>query len=544
MISFETERRLAAYWAFAALLCAGLAWATYGWALFASSLDHDYWEHAAAITAWQIDLWSPGNPHLVSDAGSPRYMPYLLVLTVLARVFGLDAHAALALGGVANAVLLAIGIRLFFRTYFRSDRAPLIGAVVLIAGWGAAYLWANLYQLRSLLHTLPYPATFVFALSLVALWLAVRALREPEAGRLQLWLALVLTVGFVSHPLTGAFAMGAVGLLALTEPGVGADRRFMTVAAVLAAAMLAEIWPYFSTWTLTLGLDPGAAHVSLDIGAGGGMARAAELYRDHPFYDPLQVLTTAGPALLGLPVLVYLIARRRQLFIVLGFGFVMLPYVLNLFVPVILGHRFLIFGIFFLHLALVWTLLPGGGLVPADGAPADGAEGSTRVRGAVRLAATAVLLPLLLAWNVGLAVLETAGLHLGPRLELSRHETDADGIASLMRRLGRRLPGDAVVMANPRISWPMPSFFGKVVALHHPNPMVADQVRRLADVAAFFAAATPAAERTDILRRYGVSHVVYRPREAPGAVQAYLAAIGENLGSVDGYRMVEVAASR
>lgn len=530
MISFETEKRLAAYWVFAALLCAGLAWATYDWALFASSFGHDYWEHAAAITAWQKDLWSPDNPHLVSEAGSPRYMPYLLVLTVLARIFGLDAHAALALGGVANAVLLAIGIRLFFRTYFRSDSAPLIGAVVLIAGWGAAYLWANLYQLRSLLHTLPYPATFVFALSLVALWLATRALREPEAGHLQLWLALVLTVGFVSHPLTGAFAMGAVGLLALTEPGVGATRRFMTVAAVLTAAMLAEIWPYFSTWSVTLGLTAGAAHVSLDLGAGGGMARAAELYREHPFYDPLQVLTTAGPALLGLPVLVYLIARRRQLFIVLGFGFVMLPYVLNLIVPVILGHRFLIFGIFFLHLALVWVLVPGG------------VEGSTRFHRVVRLAATAVLLPLLLAWNIGLAVLETTGFHLGPRLAVSRHETDADAIASLMRRLGRLLPGDAVVMANPRFSWPMPSFFGKVVALYHPNPMVADQNRRLADVARFFAAATPAAQRTDILRRYKVSHVVYGPRDAPEPVRAYLGTIGKYLGTVDAYRVVEVAA--
>ena len=93
--------------------------------------------------------------------------------------------------------------------------------IVLIAGWGATYLWSSLYQLRSLLHTLPYPSTFVFALSFVALWLAVRTLREPAAAALQVWLALTLAVGFVSHPLTGAFAMGTVGLLALTEPGVG-----------------------------------------------------------------------------------------------------------------------------------------------------------------------------------------------------------------------------------------------------------------------------------------------------------------------------------
>ena len=49
----------------------------------AQAYSADFWEHAATINEWLRDIWHPGNPHLLLDVGTPRYMPYYFVLTAI-----------------------------------------------------------------------------------------------------------------------------------------------------------------------------------------------------------------------------------------------------------------------------------------------------------------------------------------------------------------------------------------------------------------------------------------------------------------------------
>ena len=141
-IAFE-RLPILVYWAIAATLIAYMGWSVMAEPLFALNLNSDLWEHSAAIREWMNDLWNPKNPHLMSEAGSPRYMPFFFLLAIVGNTLDLGTIDVLKLATLFNSVLLVLGIFLFFRAYFRSDWAPVIGLIVLLTGWGAAWSWSN-----------------------------------------------------------------------------------------------------------------------------------------------------------------------------------------------------------------------------------------------------------------------------------------------------------------------------------------------------------------------------------------------------------------
>ena len=153
------------------------------------------------------------------DTGSPRYMPFFFLLTVLARIFSLTPIQALGIGGVLTMILFLYGVWLFLSLYFRNDWAPFVGLIVLLGGWGAGWYWSNCYQLRCLFYVITFPSSFVFSVSFFSFWLATKILRQRAItlGSLIL-LGIMSALMLLCHPLTGAFAIGSLCLLALSEP--------------------------------------------------------------------------------------------------------------------------------------------------------------------------------------------------------------------------------------------------------------------------------------------------------------------------------------
>jgi hypothetical protein len=465
--------------------------------LAASVYDLDTWDHTAALRAWSSDLGSPGNPHLATDDPSPRYMPYFLPLAITARLLDLDPIAALSLGGIATAALLLAAIFAFHRVYFASAWAPVVGLLVLSSGWGVGWLWSNLYQLRGLFYIVSFPSSFVFALALLSLAVAVQVLRGARPARVSaVLLAALVSLMVLCHPLTGAFALASLLLLAVTEPGAPLRRRAVVGLAVAVGALAAGAWPFFSLVELGTSVASSAAGVGDDTAS-----RASQLYRRLVFYRPGQVLVTLGPALLGLPVLVHLLRARVQLFIAAGALAMAVPYFANLVVAVPFGHRFLLFAVFYLHLALTWAVLRTGPDFR------DALAGATAARGSVlRAGAVTGALALAVAWNVGLAARDLSGSTLAPTL---RSESTASPVVEVMRLVAHTLPDDAVVLAAGCDAWPLPTFAAKVVAACRANLLVPDRIERRADVARFFDANTEASEMRDIIARYGATHVLY-----------------------------------
>ncbi len=479
-----------------AALLAWVGWDSFSFRLITFSSGSDYWEHTAVLHALMQDPIHPRHPLIADAVSSPRFGPHALFTALVGRLFGLDALGAMGVAAVLNTLLFLAGIWLFFRVYFRDPRAPLFGLVVLFCSWFDAPHFSNVYQLDIYFSVAGYPSTTALGLTLLGLAWTVTLLGRGRLRPITLvGFALLWTDVYVTHPLTATMGLPAAALLALTEPGVALRRRLELVAGVAAGFLASALWPYYPALGMVIGGTAG--RVKHDLAAGGVAL--------HPFYSPAMLWRIVGYTAVALPLLPYFVLRRRLLFVPLGTALMLAAFALTAFVPIPLGHRYVLLSMLFLQIGLVWLLLAAW---PAE-APAD-IRGRPWLR---RSLAAAVLLSLLMlvVQNVEMAYERFA--RVSPRL-VPRE--------SLVVRVGRRVSAlagdDAVVLGTPLESWSLPTFGPKVVTLHHRNPLIKDADQRARDAARFFAPGASDSERMAILKRYRVTHVIgsVRPRSRVG----------------------------
>jgi hypothetical protein len=467
----------------------------------------DYWEHTGVLHALIVNPWHPANPHLLSPASSPRFGPVAVVNALVARAFGLDAIAGLSLAAVANTALFVFGIWLFFRSYFRDARAGLYGLFVMLGSWWEAWTFTSIYQPKVLLSVACYPWLAAFGISLLGLALAVRVLRAETPhwlglGALVLWAAVV----FLTHQITAMMALAALILLALTEPRVSPKRRAYVAGTAVAGCLLAALWPYYSVWRLMAGGHTDAGWVGRGLQAAVSGSVVAQR---HFFYKPADLLAALGLAVAAVVCLPYFFLTRRRLFVGLGVLAMLGPFAVNAFVPLPLGHRFILLAVFFLHVGVVWlllTLTPGFSEFP-----------HALDRPWLRAGC------LVFVWGVLLFF----GYHnvQRTRKEWAYFERYARRGESTFVRYGRRvaeIAGDhAVIMGDTLTLWPIAGFGPKVVALQHENPFVPDEAERELAVDRFFGTATADEERTRIISQFHVTHVIVN-REPRGSLARFL----------------------
>ncbi len=489
-----------------ALLASGvLGWV--GQSLFVAPLAQastrsDCWEHAAALRALIDAPFSPQNPHLDTADPSPRFIPEFVLLALVARVLTLSPFQALALAGVLHLAILMGGVYAFYRLYFRDRRAPLYGLIVALGSWYDGFHYSNVYQLSILFEVAGYPSTAAVGLSFVAFAIAVRVLRGPPSRAWLVLLGLMVTNVVLTHPLTATMTVTGLGALALLEPGVERRRRWVILAVVAAACLAVELWPYYSTWQTLRGGDE--VDLSWVTGGSDEVAEEAEGKATHLFYRPVPLAKTIGFAAVGAYALAAVVFTGRHRFLLLGAVTMLLPFVVNAAVEVPLGHRFILLVIPFLQMGLVWMLLK---------ATPGFHEGWWRLRGP--------------PWVRHLSVLGVAAA-LGAMVMVNVEKADAitHSWRGTRRSVIRRCRGvadvagpGAVVMADPLASWSLPACGVKVVALQHPNPLVADQRVRSALVQRFLDPATSNAEREQILARYRATHVLTHGKIPPEVVE-------------------------
>jgi hypothetical protein len=469
----------------------------------------DYWEHSAALRALLEKPWHPDNPHLVSRAPSSRFGPQFVLVALLARTLHFDALGAMALAAVLNTLLFLCGIRVFFATYFRHPLAPLYGLLVMFCGWWQGFHYSNVYALHVFPTVASYPSTTALGLSLLGFALAVRLLRAQLArprlalGALVIWAAAV----FIIHPLTATLALSGVGLLAVTEPDAALRVRLELLLALIMGLLVCRFWPYFSAWEVLRGgrgATAGWAGDSLQQ-LGGALHLKRKL---HEFYQPGALLRALGLSLVALVGLPYFFLRRERWFVGFGALSMLLPFAVNAFVDLPLGHRFVLLAIVYLQIGVVWLLLR---LTP--GYPDAFAFSTSRwAKIALPLALSALLL--VFATHSVLLAHEQV---MSPRF-YARKESP---VVSNMKAIAEAAGPGAVVLANPLLSWPLPTFGPKVLQIFHFDPLVPDETEREFYVARFLGRASDE-QRQEILAHYGVTHVLLG-RESNPALLRFLA---------------------
>jgi hypothetical protein len=454
----------------------------------------DYWEHSAALHALLQKPWHPDNPFVASHVPSSRFGPQFVIVALIARALHLDALGAMSLAAIANTLLFLGGIRVFFATYFHHRLAPLYGLLVMFFGWWQGFHYSNVYALNVFFTVASYPSTTALGLSLLGFALAVRLLRGEltrpalALASIGIWMAAV----FIIHPLTAMLALSGVGVLAVSEPTVPLRLRLELIAALFLGLALSHFWPYFSPWRVIRG-GP-----TLSAGwAGPSVPKVPGLHLKpqlHAFYEPsglIRALGLSSIALLGLP---YFLASRRRWFVGFGALAMLLPFGVNAFVDLPLGHRFVLLAIVFLQIGVVWLLL--------NVTPGYESAWPFLTRRWARFGCPLGVVVLFLVF-VAHTVLLTHEQVDNPRF----YRRSESPVVRNMKAIAEAAGPGAVVLATPLLSWPLPTFGPKVLPLFHDDPLVPDLAEREHDVARFLGRASDD-ERRQIVARYGATHVL------------------------------------
>jgi hypothetical protein len=430
----------------------------------------DFWEHSAVVRELVTHPLHPRHPLLVIDAPHPFSNPYALLVALATRLTGASAVTGLATAGIVNLVMLLVALRLFVRRFAptAADAVAFYLLLFMLLLWGLEpWDYSGFYHIHVIFHSLPYPSSFAFWLSLLLLALNEKRIAD---GAPILLLVIVPTsaVVLLTHPPTFLFL--ATGVVAMSVDARTRIREAVVALGSLAAAVgIALAWPYFPLWTLLTSVSE--PH-----------RRNAVMYA-----EPLM---RTFPALLGLPPLVATDLRTGRCSIAAWLGMLLVIYVFGWVTAKYTYGRVVSYMVFLLQLELARFVARRETNTQGSG---------TRISWQVWSAAAAAI-----------CVLVSARSLVSTARDLLASRTDAD--YTFLRDVVGQYD---VMMADGPIRGIIPSFGGKLVSAQNPLAFVpeAEYEARRADVHTFFSAATTQLEREALLRKYRASFVLI-PRSA------------------------------
>ena len=405
------------------------------------------------------------------------------MLGFAAWVSPLGVDDVLSVAALLNTILLLVGLRRFVGRFSTAPMAPFWTLLATLFLWGRGpWRWSGYLNANSIGFGLPYPSMFATALLLFGLS-ALIDFCDTGNRRHLVALVVLAPVAILSHPFTGA-AMGvaAVAVVVSRLGSMPAHRLWELAGAAAAVAAAVLAWPLYS---------------ALDLMAASGDYDGVHFLLYHLVFQRTVL------ALLAIPVLAARFrAHRRDPLVLMAasatfifvFGGQSEHYSLGRILPL---------GMLAAHVAIgVWM---------AERAPVVWRRRGSFWRLTAAAGGVLVLLYGVLGCQAGLAravpsVLLPASVDHDARLDLG----DA-GLSFLSRET---TPDDVALVPDLEAARITPAMGAKVVWPGYIAPFVRDSDRRWADVASFFQT-NSAEERRAIIRRYGVSFVLFDLRRGP-----------------------------
>jgi hypothetical protein len=440
-------------------------------------------EHGAAVRAQAANLLHPGDPMLAEASGaSPRYVPSILIMALFMKLSGLDVLAVLKIFVLIGFTFFLIAAALFSKEYFNDAGQAPWSLVFLLFFWGLGWTGANAYMFSAILYTGYYPSVAAFSGALLALYFQLRFMRSKN----QVFLAAAIAAGalsFANHPVTGIFFLVCSALLYLEQEGLNKGTVFCFALTLMATLCLAALWPYYNFWD------------ALKRVAAGGMRNTMD-YRLTRHYLYSTPLLRAGPAFIGIPVIIFYFIQRQYLMLWGGcavFGFI---YLAGYFVTISLTERFIFFSMCLLQLATSRLAREWFTERPVF---TNNLKKMLRVILLIGLSGGVMLQAVFIFQEFILPSFSLASGSVFPRY------INPNAMQNELKKYLK--PGD-VVLSDIYSSWSVPVYTGaKIVALFHSSPHVGDNDPRIRDVEAFYKPSLSSAGRKALLQKYGVTHI-------------------------------------
>lgn len=480
----------------------------------------DIWEHAAAVRELMARPFSPRHPSLALDAPHQLFTPYHLAVALFGRLLSLDVTTAMSVAGIANLVLVLVGLRMFVR---RLSARPGVAALTLVFTlfvWGGEpWSYSGFLHSRALWLVLAYPATFATGLALVALALFMRYQDRDEPALLPLVSAMGATIA-IAHQVEALVLYGLAAAFVLARPAAPPRARQAALLAgtIAASAVVALGWPYFSLWDLS-------------FATANEPFRSAISHENLPMY--IDSWGRTWLATLAVPFLVVRLRRNPLDPIVAGLVVCVGLYAFGWHAQQYLLGRTIAMVVLLLHLTLADAVVEAAAAARRIGPTADALRRWLFVSVAALVVFGANLLrqPTMQAIPFAMALPDRVALDDNSLLPLRAY-----------RFLARRVGAGDIVLAEGTTSFIVPAMSdARVVAV--PRPLAFVRSSASPDVIRFFDAATPAAERRAIIAAHGVTDVlVYIPVAGmTPELLTSLTALGTVTYRDDVYALVNVA---
>lgn len=458
------------YWAIVALLIGGAGlFIAASWHMYHFAAA-DLWQHLAALNAIIENPLHPSNPFVVSEQPSRLFGPYWILIGGVSKIVGLTAPQGFVLGSILNLVLLGGGIWILGRAIHGGASGALALLAALLGGWLLGPNFTGYHDPLTLLSSAGYPAITAVAACLIMWGLAVKHIRGEAAG---FALPLVVALAFATHPLGTSVGVAGVGAIALFTPDQALARRLKLIGLLGLGLVGSLAWPFFNPLQV--------------IGTAGSARWGVGI----DFYHPLWIAASLFPAAIGI---IGLVRREMRPFLLLfaacatGFALGATP----LFVA---GHRLLPFVALTLHIGLSCVLL-------------DLFRARTR-RARVGQVLALYVVVIQLAWTaIKLDEMQAQGRRDGNLLAAATLLTQGTegGFAGLSTA-----------------AFPIAASGRRVLSTPFAEPLVADFEARQAATKALFDPALDAAARAALARRHGVRYLVVDRRYSPQSLRDTLA---------------------
>ena len=445
----------------------------------------DFWEHSAVVSALMANPVHPAHPLLALSAPHAFMSPYHWVLAAFANATGVGAIDALALFGLLNFCLLAIGLKFYVRGFAgrHTEFTSFYALLFILFLWGAnPWGHSGFFHFAQLADVLPYSSTFATALSFIALGLGFSNTHRSTAWR-ALALTAMTTVVLLSHPLTFVFL--ASGLLCqCVQPG---RPKFLIKAGgvllVLCAAILvAMLWPYYSI-------------VQLLTGAG-------DIYHSSNLVMYVDVVGRIWPILVLSPLLLPAFTFARTRSILLHILFLVAVY----FFGYVSGKYS--YGRDITFIVILVQILMAHSVARAE-------AHLYQTQPVVAQVGRAVLAIALLAGaRVWLVPTITRALTVVNSVVLGRQVSNQQMYKNLTFLPQFVKPGE-IVLSDLETSWLVPSFGGKVIAGLHAQAFIADNDQRVEDLNGFFDPSASDQARLAVITRYGPTYLLLDKQNTP-----------------------------
>lgn len=460
----------------------------------------DFWDHSAVVSELIRNPLNPKHPQLGNDLPHVFFSPYSLFVAIVAKLCHLNSVEILSIFGLLNASILFYGLNKYIEslavpyktaTYFYS-------VVLILFFWGSdPWNYSGFFHSNILNFSLPYPSAF--ATGMVFLAFAVNAkFKERREFKYVLLLSVMSAVILLTHAV--AFIFLCAGLVS-GALGTKSEERWHLVAlsvVMVLALICALVWPYYPFLEMLRG--------------------ASDVY--HPSNKGVyeNIVKTIWPLFLALPVIAKDFFKKQNQQLSVTIILLMMVYLIAW-----LLQKYS-YGRVISYIAMMIQIMLAIKIARLD----MHVFKNTTVKKIVPLI---ILIACVVAGYRQIQSVATRTLTAINSLYLGRPVLNQFTFAH-HTFLEKEIEQGALVLANVKASWIIPSFGAKVITLSLPHAFVKDHEKRIFDVNSFFKEDTSKEERLDFLKKYQPRYVFFNKAEDKNWLEITKELISSEIGQL------------